>query len=100
MLKTVERAFKKEKGLVLLIQSFRMSKKKDKKNKSLVSKAKKPNWGIKKDKGTCHHYGKEGHWRKNCKEYLATVKSNKLNEASTLGMFIVENYLTTLHCSS
>jgi hypothetical protein len=43
MLKTAERAFKKEKGLVLLIQSFRTSKKKDKKNKSLVSKAKKPN---------------------------------------------------------
>jgi len=40
MLKTVERAFKKEKGLILLIQSFRMSKKKDKKNKSLVSKKK------------------------------------------------------------
>lgn len=24
----------------------------------------------------------------------------KLNKASSLGMFIIENYLTTLHCSS
>jgi hypothetical protein len=28
------------------------------------------------------------------------VKAKKLNEASTSGMFIIENYLTTLHCSS
>jgi len=42
----------------------------------------------------------QGHWRKNCKEYLATVKSKKFNGASTLGMFIVENYLTTLYYSS
>jgi hypothetical protein len=36
-----------------------MSKKKDKKNKGVVSKANKPTDGIKKDKGTCHHCGKE-----------------------------------------
>jgi hypothetical protein len=37
---------------------------------------------------------------RNCKEYLATVKEKKLTEASTSGMFIIENYPTTLHCSS
>jgi len=47
MLKTAEGAFKKEKCHVLLIQSSRMSKKKKNKNKNLVSKAKKPNGGIK-----------------------------------------------------
>jgi len=41
MLKTAERALKKEKDLVLLVQSSRMSKKKDKKNKGVVSKVKK-----------------------------------------------------------
>jgi hypothetical protein len=100
MAKTAEGAFKKEKCQVLLIQSSRMSKKKDKKNKGVVSKANKPTGGITKDKGTCHHYGKEEHWRRNCKEYLATVNAKKLNEAFTSGMFIIENYLTSLHCSS
>ena len=58
---TAERVLKKEKGLVLLVQSSRMSMKKDKKNKGVVSKANKPTRGIKKDKGTCHHCGKKGH---------------------------------------
>jgi hypothetical protein len=57
MLKTAERALKKEKVSVLLVQYFRMSKK-DKKIKCVVSKANKPIWGIKKDKGTYHHCGK------------------------------------------
>jgi hypothetical protein len=100
MVKTAEGDFKKEKCQGLLIQSSRMSKKKDKKNKGVVSKANKPTGGIMKDKGTCHHYGKEEHWRRNCKEYLATVNAKKLNEAFTSGMFIIENYLTSLHCSS
>ena len=25
-------------------------------------------------KGTCYHYGKEGHWKRNFKEYLTTMK--------------------------
>jgi hypothetical protein len=37
---------------------------------------------------------------RNCKEYLATVKTKKLNKAFTLDMFIIETYLTTLHYSS
>jgi hypothetical protein len=74
-----------------------MSKKKDKKNKGVVFKVNKPTRGIKKDKGICYHCAKEGYWRRNC--HLATVKANKLNKASTSIMFIIENYLTTLHCS-
>ena len=52
MFKTAEGVLKKEKGLVLLVQSSIMSMKKDKKNKGVVSKANKPTRGIKKDKGT------------------------------------------------
>jgi len=37
MLKTVEKGLKKEKGLVLLVWSSRISKKKKKKNKGVVS---------------------------------------------------------------
>ena len=65
---------RRKKGPVFLVQSSRMSKKKDKKNKCAISKANKLTGGIKKDKGICHYYDKEGHWRRNCKEYLATVK--------------------------
>ena len=77
-----------------------MSKKKVKKNMNVVSKTNKPTRDIKKDKGMCHHCSKEGHQRRNCKEYLATMKVKKLNEASTSSMFIIENYLTALHYSS
>jgi hypothetical protein len=28
------------------------------------------------------------------------MKAKKLNEVFILGIFIIENYLTTLHCSS
>ena len=49
-------AFKKEKCLVLLVQSSRISKKKDEKNKCVVSKANRLTRGIKKDKDTFHHY--------------------------------------------
>jgi len=44
--------------------------------------------GIKKDKNICHHCSEKGYWMMNCKEYLATVKEKKLNEAYTLCMFI------------
>jgi hypothetical protein len=49
MLKTVEGVLKK-KSTVPLLQSSKMSKKKDKKNKNDVSKVNKPIRGIKKDK--------------------------------------------------
>ncbi|KAM1105258.1 hypothetical protein ACFX13_013840 [Malus domestica] len=29
---------------------------------------------AKEPKGTCHHCGKEGHWKRNCRLYLATLK--------------------------
>jgi len=61
ILKIAEEVLKKEKDLVLLVQYFKMSKKKDKNNKSVVSKTSKPIGDIIKDKDTCHHCGKKGH---------------------------------------
>ena len=58
-----------------------MSKKKDKKNNDVVSKANLPIGGIKKDNDPCHHCDNERHWRRNYKEYLATVNVKKLNKA-------------------
>jgi hypothetical protein len=100
LFKNAEKALNKENDPILLIQSSRMSKKENKKNKGDASKTNKPTRDIKKDKGICHYCDEEGHWKRNCKEYLATVKTKKLNEASTSGMYIIKNYLTTLHCSS
>ncbi|WCJ31679.1 Retrovirus-related Pol polyprotein from transposon TNT 1-94 [Euphorbia peplus] len=45
---------------------------------------------VHKPKGECHHCGKEGHWRRNCKVYLESLKKKKLGEASTSGIFHIE----------
>ncbi|PKI51479.1 hypothetical protein CRG98_028190 [Punica granatum] len=29
------------------------------------------------DKGTCFHCGKNGHWKRNCQQYLVSLKANK-----------------------
>ncbi|KAM2676125.1 hypothetical protein EV1_002823 [Malus domestica] len=39
----------------------------------------KPQGGVRKKKakepkGTCHYCGNEGHWKRNCRLYLATLK--------------------------
>ena len=77
MLKTVESHFKGKNTLVLLID--KINKKKTKKSSK---KKMNPRAGISKKKakkvsakGTCYHCGKEGHWKWNCKEYLAIIKS-------------------------
>uniref|UniRef100_A0A2C9U3E0 CCHC-type domain-containing protein n=1 Tax=Manihot esculenta TaxID=3983 RepID=A0A2C9U3E0_MANES len=85
MLVTAEKCLKKEKVSILMVQSSKAKKKKSKK-KQIKKKAYttlKPTGGVKKYKVTCHHCGKEGHLRRNCKEYLAIVKAKKFGEAST-----------------
>ena len=37
-------------------------------------------------KGTCYHYGKDKHWKKNCREYLTTVKYKEASVAKGLYM--------------
>ena len=46
-----------------------------------------------KNKAVCFHYNKVGHWKRNCKVYLAELKKKKKGSetaASDLGMFMIE----------
>ncbi|XP_074585271.1 RNA polymerase II C-terminal domain phosphatase-like 2 isoform X1 [Curcuma longa] len=84
MLKTVELSVKKEQKVVMMIDT---SKKDSKKRKSKAqAKGKKK---IKKEeptsKGACHHCGKVGHWLRNCKIYLESLKKKTSDAPSTSG---------------
>ena len=100
MLKIAENYFKGEKAQILRVD--KISKKKAKKGskkklnpKTSISKKK-----VKKvsAKGTCYPYGKEGHWKRNCKEYLATMKL--INIAKDLDIIPTNLSLNTLFSDS
>ena len=80
ILKTAESHFKGEKAQVLHVN--KISKKKIKKDskKKMNPKASISKKKVKKvsTKGTCYHCGKKGHWKRNCKECLVTVKSTSI----------------------
>ena len=46
----------------------------------------------KSDKGKCFHCNENGHWKRNCKEYLAERVKQKLDEAS--GTFMINLHLS------
>ncbi|XP_017970501.1 PREDICTED: uncharacterized protein LOC108660729 [Theobroma cacao] len=91
MLTQAENTIAKEKLSVHLVSSKknknekRKFSKKDKDEKASTSKGIKPTRGVKMDKDNdkCHFCGKLGHWRRNCKDYLESIKGKKQKEAST-----------------
>ena len=103
MLAQAEKTIVKEKPLNHLVSSKKGSlkeRKKTKKDERTTSKVLKPNGGVKKDnedvKGTCHHYRTPGHWRRNCKEYIESVKGKKMKGASSLGTKSYEDLFFSL----
>lgn len=100
MLKTAESTMKKDKPVLLVGSSSGSKAKKPKKGKKKGKGSSKPNklkakGGVKKvssqanDK--CHYCGKPGHWKRNCKEYLASLKSS--------GIYFVEVNLSVNNTS-
>ncbi|VFQ65922.1 unnamed protein product [Cuscuta campestris] len=94
MLQTAEESLTKGKGnSVLLVQGGKGNKKfkKAKKNgpkgkgntepKSNSSKLK-PKCGVAKD-SICHYCGEVGHWKRNCKQYLATKKKGEASASDS-----------------
>ncbi len=94
LLKTAEPSIKKDKQTVMLVDSSK-KKSSSKKIKPIAAKG-----GVKKkakaaekaaSKGTCFHCGKNGHWKRNCKAYLESLKKQKASDAgATSGMFVIE----------
>ncbi|CAA0827628.1 cysteine-rich RLK (RECEPTOR-like protein kinase) 8, partial [Striga hermonthica] len=85
MLKTIESTIKKDKSVLYIGSSSKskaeISKKRKKKGKVPVSNKKannnKGNNKVNlKSNQECYHCGKNGHWKRNCKEYLASLKSS------------------------
>ena len=81
----------KDKGKAMMIVESLGSKNKKKK------KTTKPNRGVAKKKaketttkGTCFHCHKDGHWRRNRKAYLESLKKKALDAPFTSGMFVIE----------
>ena len=88
MLKIAESHIKKDKAPVLL-----MGKTSKKKPGMKGSKRKlNPKGGVMKrkkekkasEKDTCFHYSKVGHWKRNCKVYLASVKTGASNAPKSI----------------
>ena len=58
-------------------------------------KRKRKSKGNKAKKGKGQFYNEQGHWKRNCKLYLEYLKKKKSNEATTLGIYVIEVNLST-----
>ena len=96
ILREAKSTIKKEK-LVLYIGETKKKRKTEKsfkkgKGKGRLGKAKVTKRDPTKDKGPCFHYDKDGHWKRNYKEYLTERAKQKLEEA-------FDKFMISLHLS-
>ena len=88
MLKATEDLIKKEKPTVMLAEKFDTSLKLKPKGKNFKRRGSQSfnkaqgdkvnkDTEKKKAKGNCFHCGKPGHWKRNCRHYLASLKNDK-----------------------
>ena len=94
LLTTVEPTLMKEGKTVMLVNSF--SSRKGSKNKRKIKITKKKggvaNKKVKEtsSKGACFHYGKEGHWKRNCKVYMESKKKVACDAPTPLRIYVIE----------
>ncbi|XP_074356212.1 uncharacterized protein LOC141695904 [Apium graveolens] len=111
MLKTAESNFPSKKSSVLLIGEGSTSKKRKRtfpKKKKKIGESKPTPTKAKvdpKSNAICFHCNKVGHWKRNCKAYLAKLKKKKAGETtpSDSDMFMIEDNMSlspisTWHC--
>ena len=91
MLKIVEKHFKGEKAQVLHVDKINKKKAKKGSKKKMNPKASIFKKKAKKvsTNDTCCHCGKEGYWKRNCKEYLVTIKSVSIAK----GLYMIQTNL-------
>ena len=105
MLKTAEEAVKKQNPKVVMVVNSSTTSRKKKMNKKRITSA---TGGVRKKKGkqvivaptaagkktpsesTCFHYSKTGHWKRNCKAYLESLKKERYGDASNSGIYVIE----------
>ena len=94
LLKTVESTLMMEGKTVMLVNSS--NSKKGSKNKKKRKITKQKGGAAKKkvketsSKGTCFHYGKEGHWKRNCKAYMELKKKVACDAPTPSSIYVIE----------
>ena len=81
MLQVAEELIIHEKGSLMVMDKsisheLKPMGKKFKKKKASHSKKENMSNSKKKDNRNCFHFGKTGHWKRNCPAYLASLKKN------------------------
>ena len=99
LLKTVEPILKKEGKTVIFVNSS--GSKKISKNKKKRKITKKKGATAKKkaketsSKGTYFHYGREGHWKRNCKAYMESKKKVAYDAPSSSSIYGIEGNIVS-----